>query len=68
MATLELPKGTELVKKSNKNFIVGLIIGLIFCLILTITAVNNPISELIGVAAFFLATAVVALIIECIVK
>lgn len=60
----ELPKGTELVKKSNKNLLVGLVIGLIVALILTIAAVNNPVSELIGVASVSLTIAFVMLIIE----
>jgi hypothetical protein len=60
----DLPKGTELVKKSNKNLLVGLIIGLIFCLIITIIAVNNPMYELIGVSMFFLGAAFLMLIVD----
>lgn len=63
-----LPPGTELVKKSNKNLIVGMIIGFIFCLILTIWAVNNPMSELIGLSSFLLAVVVVLLVVDNIVN
>jgi len=62
----ELPKGTMLVKKSNKDLLVGLVIGLIMCLILNIIAVNNPMSEVIAVSVFFLGVSVFMLIIDSI--